>query len=58
MESTEESDLHDDLPMRQMNGTAVAGIAYVSMHAKSEKTRESAKTCLAVVLKKLSQDGR
>ena len=48
----------DGLPINKMNETAVSGLAYVSLHALNERTREKASKCLVVVQKKLDQHGR
>ena len=48
----------DDLPVEKLNETAVAGLAYVSIHALNQNTRSNAAACLVVIQNKLSQHGR
>lgn len=48
----------DDLPIEKLNETAVAGLAYVSIHALNQDTRNKAAVCLVVIQEKLSQHGR
>lgn len=48
----------NDLSVEKLNETAVAGLAYVSLHALNEKTRVKAANCLVVVQNKLVQHGR
>ncbi|MGE4545956.1 MAG: hypothetical protein AB7D06_17850 [Pedobacter sp.] len=44
----------DNLPVEELNETAVAGIAYVSINATKDINRNKAKACLAVIQSKLN----
>jgi len=48
----------NDLPIEKLDETAVAGLAYISINALNEDTRNKASVCLVVIQKKLSQHGR
>lgn len=48
----------DSLPFIEMNETAVAGMAFVSIHALNESTRRKAASCLLVAQKEFSKMGR
>lgn len=43
----------NDLPVNELNETAIAGIAYVSINATKDKNKNKAKTCLAIIQSKL-----
>ena len=43
------------IPIEQLNETAIAGIAYISIHASKAATRNKAKTCLSTIQKKLKE---
>jgi hypothetical protein len=48
----------EGISVGDLNETAVAGIAYVSLHAINEKTRRWAAQCLSVLQEKLREHGR
>ena len=48
----------NDLPIKKLNETTVAGLAYISIHALNKSSRSKASACLVVIRKKLSQHGR
>ncbi len=51
-------DACDELPVEQMNETAIAGLAYVSINAVKKETRTKVKKCFEIVQKKLTLIGK
>jgi len=43
----------DSVPVEKLNETAIAGIAYISIHASKVETRNWAKSCLSTIQSKL-----
>lgn len=43
----------DSVPVEKLNETAIAGIAYISIHASKVETRNWAKYCLSTIQSKL-----
>ena len=43
----------DSVEVKELNETAIAGIAYISIHASKIETRNRAKACLSIIQSKL-----
>jgi hypothetical protein len=46
----------EELPVKKLNETSVAGVAYVSIHANDPDTRKKATVCLKVIQRLLKEE--